>query len=109
MGLQHLPRQLSAAAAELAQKLDQLGAVSDEPGRLSRIFLSPAMARAGLQVAEWMRQAGLEVREDSLGNRIGRLPSPRPSARRDQALSHAALSATSSGTPASPSSIFTAS
>ncbi|MFN7961216.1 MAG: allantoate amidohydrolase [Thermoanaerobaculia bacterium] len=81
MGLQHLPRQLSAAAAELAQKLDQLGAVSDEPGRLSRIFLSPAMARAGLQVAEWMRQAGLEVREDSLGNRIGRLPSPRPSAR----------------------------
>lgn len=53
--------------------LDELGQVTDEPGRLTRTFLSPAMQRANALVAGWMKAAGLEVRVDAVGNLIGRL------------------------------------
>jgi len=64
---------MSAAAKQLAGMLDELGRVSDEPGKLTRTFLSPAMRRANARVAHWMRAAGLTVREDATGNLIGRL------------------------------------
>jgi allantoate deiminase len=60
-------------AAELAGMLDALGRITDEPGRITRTFLSPAMRGANRQVGEWMRQAGFAVREDVAGNLIGRL------------------------------------
>lgn len=65
------------AEARLAQRLEELGRVSDEPGRLTRTFLSPAMRRANRLVGGWMAEAGLAVREDAVGNLIGRLDSPR--------------------------------
>lgn len=66
------------AARELAARLDELGRVSDERGRLTRTFLSPAMGRANRKVGEWMRGAGLSVREDAWGNLVGRRdPGPR--------------------------------
>jgi allantoate deiminase len=55
----------------LADRLRQLGAISDDAGRLTRTFLSPAMARANRQVGRWMREAGLAVRVDAVGNLIG--------------------------------------
>jgi allantoate deiminase len=67
---------------QLAAWLDELGAITDEPGRLTRTFLSPAMRAANARVAEWMRGAGLAVREDPVGNLIGRLEAaPRPRGR----------------------------
>ena len=69
------------AATELARQLEQLGRISDEPRRLTRTFLSPAMRRATDQVARWMRQAGLTVRFDAVGNVVGRLPAANPRAR----------------------------
>jgi allantoate deiminase len=68
-------------ARQLVRRLDQLGRVSDEPGRLTRTFLSPAMRRANELVGVWMRAAGLAVREDGVGNLIGRLETPRRGAR----------------------------
>lgn len=59
-------------ARELVQRLEALGAVSDEPGKLTRTFLSPAMTRANRLVAQWMREAGMALREDVVGNLIGR-------------------------------------
>ncbi len=56
------------------RRCDELGRVSDEPGRLTRTFHSPAMARANTLVGGWMRDAGLEVREDPAFNLIGRWP-----------------------------------
>lgn len=50
----------------------ELGAISDEAGRLTRTFHSPAMQRANALVGAWMRAAGLEVREDAAFNLIGR-------------------------------------
>jgi allantoate deiminase len=49
-----------------------LGTVSDEPGRLTRTFASPAMRRANKLVGSWMREAGLAVREDAAFNLLGR-------------------------------------
>jgi allantoate deiminase len=62
------------------QRCDSLGRISDEPGRLTRTFHSPAMRRANRLVAQWMRQAGLTVREDAAFNLLGRWPSKRPGA-----------------------------
>jgi allantoate deiminase len=57
----------------LVRRLDELGRVSDEKGKLTRTFLSPAMHRANALVGKWMREAGLAVREDATGNLVGRL------------------------------------
>jgi allantoate deiminase len=70
-----------AAAALLVRRLDELGRISDDTGRLTRTFLSPAMERANLLVGRWMKEAGLAVREDDTGNLIGRLEGPTPSAK----------------------------
>ncbi|HXI73376.1 MAG TPA: allantoate amidohydrolase [Verrucomicrobiae bacterium] len=56
------------------QRCDELGAISDERGCLTRTFASPAMRRANKLVGSWMREAGLQVREDAAFNLIGGLP-----------------------------------
>jgi allantoate deiminase len=61
-------------------RCDALGAISDEPGRLTRIFHSRAMQRANGLVGSWMRDAGLAVREDEAFNLRGRWMAPRRSA-----------------------------
>ena len=58
-------------ARTVMQRIDALGRITDEPGRLTRTFCSPAMARANKLVASWMRQAGMEPRTDVIGNLIG--------------------------------------
>jgi len=70
-----------ATAKTLVTWLEELGRISDEPDRLTRTFLSPAMRRANAQVARWMTAAGLAVREDPMGNLIGRLEGPTPEAK----------------------------
>jgi allantoate deiminase len=72
---------MAKAAQRLVRMLDELGRVTDEPGRLTRTFLSPAMERANELVGRWMREAGLAVREDETGNLVGRLESPNPKAK----------------------------
>ena len=56
------------------RRCDELGRVSDEPDRLTRTFHSPAMTRANALVGGWMRDAGLQVREDAAFNLLGRWP-----------------------------------
>ncbi len=63
------------------RRADELGAISDEPGRLTRTFHSPAMQRANALVGSWMRAAGLVVREDAAFNLIGRWPCANPRAK----------------------------
>jgi allantoate deiminase len=65
----------SEAARLLRERINELALISEEPGRLTRTFLSPAMERANALVGGWMREIGMETREDSVGNLIGRLPS----------------------------------
>ena len=72
---------LRKAAAALYRRLDALARISDEKGATTRTFLSPAMRRANAAVGAWMGEAGLAVREDGVGNLIGRLPSKRAAAK----------------------------
>jgi len=53
------------------ERCDALGAISEEPGRLVRRFATPAMREAHALAAGWMREAGLDTREDAVGNLIG--------------------------------------
>jgi allantoate deiminase len=62
-------------AATVMERCDVLGACSEEPERLTRPFASDAMRRAQEHVAAWMREAGLAVRSDNVGNLRGRYES----------------------------------
>jgi allantoate deiminase len=56
----------------LMNRLAELAALSDTPGGLTRLFLSPAHKRAISLVAGWMREAGLTTHMDAIGNLVGR-------------------------------------
>ena len=64
------PKALGARAEAM---IAELAAISAEPGRLVRLFLSPEHRRAADLVAGWMRAAGLTVSEDALGTVRGRV------------------------------------
>ena len=55
-------------AATVMQRCDVLAACTDEPGSISRPFASDAMRRAHQYVREWMREAGMSVSRDNVGN-----------------------------------------
>jgi allantoate deiminase len=56
----------------LLRRLAELATLSDMPGGLTRLFLSPAHKRAVGLVEGWMREAGLETHVDAVGNLVGR-------------------------------------
>ena len=62
------------------RRCDELAACSDHPDGITRLFLSPALKRCHALVGVWMREAGLNVRVDEVGNLIGRLPAGEPNA-----------------------------
>jgi allantoate deiminase len=61
-------------AAQVVERLTELGKISDEPHRLTRLFASPGMRRANELVGSWMEQTGMTIRRDAIGNLIGRFP-----------------------------------
>jgi allantoate deiminase len=63
---------LDALTDEVLARCDALGQISDEPGCLTRTFLSPATKQVHELLETWMRNAGLAVRRDAIGNLIGR-------------------------------------
>ena len=56
----------------ISSRLIELAALSDEPGRLTRLYIGPAHRRATDLVAYWMRDAGMSVRIDPLASVVGR-------------------------------------
>lgn len=65
-------------APRIQDRLDALAAITAEPGAITRLYLTPEQAQAEALVAGWMREAGLTVRYDAVGNLIGRLEGPEP-------------------------------
>jgi allantoate deiminase len=63
---------LDTAATAVLDRADRLAACTEESGRLTRRFATPALAEAGELVGEWMRAAGMTVRRDAIGNVVGR-------------------------------------
>ncbi|MGA0564249.1 allantoate amidohydrolase [Ancylobacter sp. VNQ12] len=65
----------------IAARLEALAAITDEPGRLTRLYLSPAHRRAADLVASWMEEAGMRARIDAVGNVVGRYEGTDPAAK----------------------------
>ncbi|WP_418158363.1 allantoate amidohydrolase [Benzoatithermus flavus] len=59
-------------------RLDTLAGFTDEPGRLTRLYLSPAHKAAALQVRQWMAEAGMAAAIDAIGNVAGRYEAAEP-------------------------------
>src|SRR5881227_534991 len=64
--------EIDALGARAEAMINALGAISAEPERLVRLFLTSEHRRAANCVAGWMREAVLEVSEDALGTVRGR-------------------------------------
>jgi allantoate deiminase len=63
---------LDTVATTVLERADRLAACTEQPGRLTRRFATPALAEAGELVGAWMRAAGMAARRDAIGNVIGR-------------------------------------
>ncbi|RBP02004.1 allantoate deiminase [Roseiarcus fermentans] len=61
-----------AAGSRLMARLAAFAAFTDEPGRLTRLFLSDAHRRAAAALIGWCAEAGIEARIDAAGNVVGR-------------------------------------
>ncbi len=72
-------QQSLASAKQVMERCLHLASYSEETDCLTRRFATPAMRAANEQVAEWMSASGMEVREDTIGNVIGRYGSARSS------------------------------
>ncbi len=69
-----------AAGARLMARLDAFAAFTDEPGRLTRLFLSGAHRRAADAFIGWCGEAGLKARIDAAGNVVARYEGKREGA-----------------------------
>ena len=65
----------------ISARLTKLAALTDEEGALTRLYLSPAHRGAAELVIQWMHEAGMSARVDSVGNVVGRYESDRQHAR----------------------------
>jgi len=61
------------AAARIMQRLEALAALTSDPPRLTRVFLSEEHRRANELVAGWMGEAGMRARVDAIGNITARV------------------------------------
>ena len=67
---------MSATACRFGESIlaraELLAAITADAPRLTRAYLTPEHRRAGELIAGWMREAGMSVHWDALGNVVGR-------------------------------------
>src|ERR1700737_929823 len=69
----------SVEPGEMQRLVETLGAIGEQPGGgIIRHVYDPAWVAARAQLADWMNEAGLAVREDAVGNLFGRLEGDSP-------------------------------
>lgn len=56
----------------ILEQAEVLGAITEEPGRVTRTYLTPQHRAAGSAIMGWMRAAGMDADFDALGNVVGR-------------------------------------
>ncbi|MBY4899034.1 allantoate amidohydrolase [Cupriavidus sp. AU9028] len=66
--------------SQILQWADELASHTEQPGMLTRTYLTPAHHGAAARIRDWMEQAGMTVRRDAAGNVIGRYEAERPGA-----------------------------
>jgi len=60
------------SGVRIVRRAKALARESDAAGHYTRLYLTPAHRAAAAQIAAWMREAGMAVRVDGVGNVIGR-------------------------------------
>lgn len=58
--------------ALVLSRIDRLAEISESPDGLTRRYLTPEHAAANALVGGWMEEAGMTVRQDAVGNIVGR-------------------------------------
>lgn len=69
---------MSARARQVIDWCGKLAAFTEDPGRITRTFLSPPMHDVHRALGDWMRSFGMQVRIDAVGNLRGLLPGDGP-------------------------------
>ena len=59
-------------AHRVMARCERLAQISEEPGKLTRRYGTPALREARDEVEGWLREAGLATRTDAVGNLFGR-------------------------------------
>ena len=72
MGSQTAGLSAPSLGVEIVRRIDALAAISEAPGQLTRVFLSPQHRAAADLVLSWMRDAGMQAQLDAIGNVCGR-------------------------------------
>lgn len=63
---------------EIVDRIGRLGAISETPDHLARIFLTAQHRKAAELLMSWMREAGMEAHMDAIGNVVGRYEGKTP-------------------------------
>jgi allantoate deiminase len=63
---------LTSMAAQALARCDEAATFTEEPGKVTRTFLSEPMRGLHGRLAGWMEAAGLRIRVDAAGNMVGR-------------------------------------
>ncbi len=71
-------RHRAPPGAEIMKRAEELAAITEEPGRLTRTYLTIEHRRAGETVIGWMRAAGMTAGFDAIGNVVGRYEGSSP-------------------------------
>lgn len=75
----HAPGEfLNGDAGQVLDRCDELASVSAMRSGIERTYLTPEHAKHNALAAEWMKEAGLQVRVDPAGTLIGRMEGHRP-------------------------------
>ncbi len=67
-------------AARIVRRIEELAAITERDGEVTRVVFSPEHRRAADLILTWMREAGMAARMDEIGNVVGRYEGEAPSA-----------------------------
>ena len=78
MNAQTGERNASSLGQEIVGRINALAAISESPGNLTRLFLTPEHRAAADLIMSWMVEAGMSARLDAIGNVCGRYEGEQP-------------------------------
>ena len=69
----------TALGDEIVSRINELAAITEVAGEVTRIFLTTEHRAAADLILTWMREAGMQCRMDEIGNVVGRYEGNKPS------------------------------
>src|SRR5690349_15426828 len=75
-------------AEKILQRINELAAISEDQGYITRTYGTPAFIEGRNKVQQWMKEAGLQTRTDNIGNIRGVLASANKNAKTFVIASH---------------------